>query len=275
MGGALLSFAAMAVAGRELSGKLSTFQILFWRSLCGLVVVGFLLMRHGLGPLGTRRFGLHLLRNVANFGGQFGWFYGIAFIPLAEVFAIEFTTPVWTTLLAVLFLREKLTAPRLTAVVLGLAGVFIIVKPGSEIMHPAALAVLLGAMGYSIAHLTTKKLSATDSPLAIVFYMTLIQLPLGLIPSLMHWTTPTADMIPAILVVGLTALSAHYCFTRALRLADASFVVPIDLLRLPLIALVGALFYGESVQLALMLGGGLILAGNLFSLLMEKRRNRQ
>ena len=274
MGGALLSFAAMAIAGRELAGKLSTFQILFWRSLFGLVVVSCLLIRLGAHKISTRRFGLHLLRNLGNFGGQFGWFYGIAFIPLAEVFAIEFTTPVWTTILAVIFLGEKLSWPRLVGVVLGMAGVFIIVKPGSEIMHPAAIAVLLGAMGYSVAHMTTKKLSSTETPLTILFYMMLIQLPLGLLPSLAHWTTPTLSMVPFFLVIGLTGLSSHYCFTRALQLADASIVVPIDLLRLPLIAFVGAMLYGESLSLGLVVGGSMILGGNLFSLLMERRRRQ-
>lgn len=275
MGGALLSFAAMAVAGRQLSGQMSTFQILFWRSLCGLIVVSLLLTRYGWHKLGTQRFGLHLLRNLANFGGQFGWFYGIAFIPLAEVFAIEFTAPVWTALLAVLFLGEKLTWPRRVAVLLGMAGVLIIVKPGSDIMHPAALAVLLGAMGYSVAHMTTKKLSSTEAPLSILFYMMLIQLPLGLLPSLTHWTTPTLAMLPALAVIGLTGLSSHYCFTRALKLADASVVVPIDLLRLPLIAVVGAVMFGESLTLSLVIGASLILGGNLFSLLMERRQGRR
>jgi drug/metabolite transporter (DMT)-like permease len=275
MGGALLSFAAMAVAGRELSGKLSIFQMLFWRSLFGMVVVCLLLARSGWHNLGTQRFGVHLLRNCANFGGQFGWFYGIAFIPLAEVFAIEFTAPVWTSILAVFFLGEKLTWPRRIAVALGMAGVLIIVKPGSDIMHPAALAVLLGAMGYSVAHMTTKKLSSTEAPLTILFYMMLIQLPLGLLPSLTHWTTPTLAMLPMLVVIGLTGLSSHYCFTRALKLADATVVVPIDLLRLPLIAMVGALLYGESVTLSLVIGATMILSGNLFSLVMERRRGQK
>jgi drug/metabolite transporter (DMT)-like permease len=272
MGGALLSFAAMAVAGRELAGKLSTFQVLFWRSLFGLIVVCLLLTRFGWHKLGTKRFSLHLLRNCANFGGQFGWFYGIAFIPLAEVFAIEFTAPVWTAILAMIFLGEKLSWPRRVAVILGMVGVLIIVKPGSDIMHPAAIAVLLGAMGYSVAHLTTKQLSSTEAPLTILFYMMLIQLPLGLLPSLTHWTMPTLAMLPALLVVGLTGLSAHYCFTRALKLADASLVMPIDMLRLPLIAMVGALLYGESLTLSLAIGAAMILGGNLYSLLMERRR---
>jgi drug/metabolite transporter (DMT)-like permease len=271
MAGALLSFIAMAISGRELSAELSTFEILFFRSLIGLAVVALLLSTNGWGQIATQRPGLHVLRNVAHFGGQFGWFYGIALLPLAQVFAIEFTVPIWTALLATLLLGERFTKTRLVAIVLGFAGVLVIVRPGFATVHPAAIAVLLSAVGYGLSHTLTKKLSGTDTPLAILFYMTLIQLPLGLVPALTNWVTPSALMWPWLFVVGLTALSAHYCMVRAFALADATVVVTLDFLRLPLIALIGFVFYDEPIAWLVFAGAALIFGGNLVNIRAERQ----
>lgn len=274
MVGVLASFVALALGGRELSAELGTFQILFFRSVIGLLVMGVLLQRAGWRQLHTRRPWLHLLRNLAHFGGQFGWFYGLAFIPLAQVFAIEFTVPLWTALLATLFLGERLTRTRLLAIGLGLAGLLVILRPGGVGVHPATLAVLGAALGYATAHIFTKKLAATDSALSIIFYMTLIQLPLAFFPALKGWVVPSPAMWPWLLIVGMTALSAHYCLTRALALADATVVVPMDFLRLPLIALVGFFFYGEPIEWLLLVGAGLMLWGNWLNIRAERRRAR-
>ncbi len=272
MVGALFSFSAMAVGGRELAAELSTFQILFFRGLIGLAIVGGLALRQGGAVvLRTRRWLLHVTRNLAHFVGQYGWFYGLAFIPLAEVFAIEFTVPLWTALLASVLLRERLTRIRLAAVTLGVFGTLIILRPGAGIVHPAALAVLVAAFGFAVAHVATKKLVSTESPLTILFYMTLIQLPLSLFPSLANWTLPSSQGWLWVVVVGIAALTAHYCMARALRLADAIVVVPLDFLRLPLIALVGALLYGETVTWSLALGSALILGGIVLNLRAERR----
>lgn len=275
MSGALLSFMAMAVGGRELSAQLSTFQILFFRSLVGLVVISLLLRRAGWGQVAGRPFGLHLLRNLAHFGGQFGWFYGLAFIPLAEVFAIEFTVPIWTALWAAVLLGERLSGPRLAAVGLGIAGLLIMLRPGSQSVHPAALAVLAGAVGYALSHTLTRRLALSDPPLVILFYMTVIQLPLGLLPALATWTTPAPALWPWLLVVGLSALSAHYCMARALALAPATVVVPMDFLRLPLIAVVGALVYGERLEWSVLAGAAVMLLGNWINISAERRRARR
>jgi drug/metabolite transporter (DMT)-like permease len=260
MSGALVSFMTMAIAGRELSAELSTFQILFFRSAVGLTVVIVLLQRTGWKQVRTHAFGTHLMRNIAHYGGQYGWFYGIALIPLTEVFAIEFTMPIWTALLATVMLGERMNRLRALAIALGFAGVLVMLRPGFAAISPAALAVLAGAFCYAISHVFTKRLSGTDSPLAILFYMTVIQLPLALLPALPHWAWPSAARWPWVVLVGVTALSAHYCLTRAFRLADASVVVPLDFLRLPMIALVGLVFYGETLQIWIVAGTALVLA---------------
>ena len=274
MSGALLSFMTIAVAGRELSTQLNTFQILFFRSLIGLGIVSLLLTSRGWGQIRTRMPGLQIVRNLAHFGGQFGWFYGLAFIPLAEVFAIEFTGPIWTAFWAALLLGERLTRPRLITILLGMVGLIIILRPGLQGVHPAAVAVLASAVGFALAHTLTRRLAQNDTPLCILFYMTLIQLPLGLIPSLTNWVTPAVALWPWLLLVGLGALSAHYCVTRALVLADVTVVMPMDFLRLPLIAVVGALFYQEAFDPLVLLGAGVMLLGNWINLSAESRRLR-
>lgn len=262
MVGTLLSLLGMAIAGRELSSGLSTFQILFFRSAVGLVVIGLVVLRIGPRQLVTGRPWMHVLRNLAHFAGQFGWFFAIAAIPLAEVFAIEFTMPLWGGLLAAAFLGERLTRKRLFALVLGLAGVALILRPGLAIVHPAAVAALLGAMAFAAAHVTTRRLTRTESALAILFYMSLIQFPLGLAGAALHWQPLALAHLPWILVVGLTSLSAHFCLTRALTLADVSVVLPMDFLRLPLVAVIGFWWYGERVDALVAAGTALILLGN-------------
>ncbi len=273
MSGALLSFMLMAISGRELSHSLTTYQILFFRSVIGVVVIAVLLSGSGWGQIKTQRLKTHWLRNIAHYAGQYGWFYGLAFIPLAEVIAIEFTTPVWTALLAFFLLKERLTGPRLQALVLGIAGLLLILRPGAGVLQPAAFAVLGGALGYAFSYIQTKSLTRTDTPLCILFYMTLMQLPFGLVPSLLNWTTPAPETLPWILLVGITAMSAHFCMAHAFRLADAIVVVPMDFLRLPLIALVGYLFYQESIDLFVLAGAVLMFSGNLLNLRAEYRRN--
>ncbi|WP_097650859.1 DMT family transporter [Candidatus Chloroploca asiatica] len=266
MSGALFSFTAMAVGGRELAGALSTFQILFFRSLIGLFVVSLLMWRTGWHQVRTSHLGLHFVRNLAHFGGQFGWFYGLAFIPLAEVFALEFTVPIWTALLAALILRERITVQRVTAIGFGMVGLIIILRPGFQVIHPAALAVLAGAVGYALSHTLTRKLALHDTPLTILFYMTVLQLPMGLIPALSSWQIPALELWPWLGVVGVAALTAHYCMARALKVAEATVVVTLDFLRLPLVAIVGALLYQEPLDLLVLVGAAVMLFGNWINL---------
>jgi drug/metabolite transporter (DMT)-like permease len=272
MVGALLSFSIMAIAVRELLDTMGTFEVLFFRSLVGLVMVLAVVPRYGGAALRTGKFGIHLIRNVLHFGGQFAWVYAIGLLPLATVFAIEFTMPVWTAVLAAALLGERLNRGRFVMLVLGLAGTLIILRPGFGFVHPAALVMLAGAFAFATTMVATKRLSGTDSPLVVLFYMSAIQLPLGLVPALGQWVAPTLADLPWILGVGVSGFSAHYCMTRAFRLADATLVVPLDFLRLPLIAVVGFLFYREPVELATLVGAAVIFSGIYYSVRREGRR---
>ena len=272
MVGALLSFSLMAVSVRELLRTMGSFEILFLRSLVSFVLMLVVLPRFGLGALRTRHFGLHLVRNVLHFSGQYAWVYAIAMLPLATVFAIEFTMPVWTALLAIPILGERLNRGRTVMLVLGLAGILVILKPGFGVVHPAALVMLAGSFAYASTMIATKRLSESDSALAVVFYMSVVQLPLAFVPALPGWVAPALVDLPWILAIGAAGLSAHYCLTRAMRIADATLVVPIDFLRLPLIAVVGMLFYGEPLEFSIMLGAAMIFAGTYYSVQRESRK---
>ncbi len=272
MVGALLSFSAMAIAVRELLHHMGSFEILFLRSLVSLLILLAILPRYGFAVLRTGRFGLHALRNALHFGGQYAWVYAIAMLPLATVFAIEFTMPVWTALLAIPLLGERLNRGRIVMLVLGLAGIFIILKPGAGVVQPAALVMLAGSLCYALTMICTKRLTQSDSALSILFYMAVVQLPLAFFPALPAWVAPVPADLPWIIVIGAAGLSAHYCLTRAVRIADATLVIPIDFLRLPLIAVVGAMFYGERIDVTIMLGAAVIFAGTWYSIQRESRR---
>lgn len=271
MGGAVLSFSFMAIAVRELLRTLGTFEILFLRSLVSLILLLAVLPYFGLRALRTQRFGLHVVRNLFHFGGQYAWVYAIGMLPLATVFAIEFTMPVWTAVLAVPLLGERLNRGRVVMLALGLAGILIILKPGFAQVPPAALVMLAGAFAYASTMIATKRLVGSDSAFAVLFYMSVIQAPLGLILALPGWVTPGLAELPWVIAVGATGLSAHYCLTRAFRIADATLVVPIDFLRLPLIAVVGMLFYGEPLEFSILLGAAVIFAGTYYSIRRESR----
>jgi drug/metabolite transporter (DMT)-like permease len=271
MGGAVLSFTAMAVAVRELQRHMGSFEIVFLRSVVMLAIVLLTIPRAGTAALRTHRFSLHFWRNTIHFCGQVLWVYSIGALTLATVFAIEFTMPVWTALLAWIFLKEKFTLPRLVLLALGLAGVMIIVRPGGGAFHPAALAMLLGSLCYASSFIFTKRLSSTDSALAILFWMSVVQTPISLVAAAPHWVTPVAADLPWILAIGIGSFAAHYCMTQAMKLVDAMVAVPIDFIRLPLIAGVGALVYGEPFEPLVLVGAAVIFVGTYYSLSRERR----
>ncbi|MGB9061925.1 MAG: DMT family transporter [Pseudolabrys sp.] len=274
--GALLSFSIMAVSIRELSrAGLSIFEILAIRSGVALLVLLSLLavrpeMRLHAVP---RRMGLHLFRNTIHYASQFSWALSLTMLPLATVFSLEFTMPAWTAVLAVWFLHERMNASRLGVVVLGLIGVLVILRPGTAGFNPAAILVLLAAFGYAITMITTKKLTITETTFAIIFWMAVIQFPLSLIGSdpAAFLNIDTRHILPAI-GIGTAGLTSHYCLSNAFRSGDATLVVPLDFMRIPLIAVVGWAFYGERLDLFVLLGALIIVSGVLWNLRSEVAR---
>ena len=275
MTGTLLSFCVMAVSIRVLWRQLSILEILTLRAAVGLALVGAAaVVRPELGrTIATRRLGLHVMRNTIHFGSQYLWAMGLVLLPLATVFSLEFTMPVWTLLLAPLVLGERMTQSRIGAVILGLAGVVVILRPGLESFQPAALLVLVAAFGYAIQSIATKKLTQTDSTFAIVFWMNVIQLALTLVGAGPFFVTKIGwDLVPAIAGLGLAGVFAHFCLSNAFRAGDASVVVPLDFLRIPLIAVVGWWLYSEPLDAFVFAGAGLIITGIVWNLRNEARQ---
>ena len=268
--GAVLSFAAMAVAVRELQRSMDSFEILFVRSLVMLGIVGTVALSTG-AHLKTNRAGLHVFRNLLHLTGQYLWVYSIGALALATVFAIEFTIAVWVAVLAAAFLHERLTQGRIVQLVLGVVGVLIILRPGTLSFHPAALVMLLGSFCYGASLASTKALSSTEAPRTVLLWMSLVQTPFTLVAAVPSWVTPPVSAIPWILLIGATSYTAHYCMTSAMRLADATVVAPVDFIRLPLIAVVGALFYAEPFDPMVIVGAVVIFTGTYYSLSRERR----
>jgi drug/metabolite transporter (DMT)-like permease len=276
MVGALLSFSVMAVSIRELSrGGLSIFEILAIRSGVALLILLVLLAARPELRVHTRprRMGLNLLRNTVHYASQYAWALALTMLPLAMVFSLEFTMPGWTALLAVWLLHEKMTPSRFGVVVLGLIGVLVILRPGIASFNPAAFLVLGAAFGYAITMITTKKLTMTETTFGIIFWMSVIQLPLSLIGSdpavFLH--LEARHILPAV-GVGIAGLTSHYCLSNAFRAGDATLVVPLDFMRIPLIAVVGWAFYGERLDIFVLLGALIIVAGVLWNLRAEAAR---
>ena len=273
--GAMLSFSLMAVSGRELATSLNTFEIMLYRSIIGFLIV--LVIGHfakTLGEIKGGRLGLHLFRNLAHFSGQNLWFLAVASIPFSQLFALEFSTPVWVALLAPLFLGEVLTKQRLLAVILGFAGVLIVARPDINQFDFAIIAAVACAICFAGSMMATKKLTSDQSITCILFWLTLMQLAMGLLATVFMGTVtfPEGVNIIWIVIVGIGGLTAHFCITNALALAPAIVVIPLDFMRLPLISVIGFLAYGEAFELPILVGAGVIFMAILLNLKAEKQR---
>nr|WP_310220810.1 DMT family transporter [Neorhizobium sp. 2083] len=257
----------MAVAGRSLTREIDVFQVMEMRSVIAFFMLlplvrregGFKSMRTGILPA-------HIGRNLAHYIGQFAWLMGLTLIPMAQVIAIEFTAPIWAALMAAAFLGERLTWRKGVAILFGLAGVVLILRPGSAALNPGHIIVLGAAFVFAISFIATKFLTRSDSATKIIFWMLIIQSVVGLVPALRVWVWPSPALWPWILLIAFSGTFAHYCIAKALFHADATVVMPMDYLRVPLSALLGYLLYAEGIDNFTAVGAGLILAGNLFNL---------
>jgi drug/metabolite transporter (DMT)-like permease len=267
MSGWLIAMLVIVVAGREATRTLHVFQIMEIRALLGLLLLYPLIhLKGGFAAMRTARLGQHVARNCVHYAAQFGWFFALTLIPIAQVVAIEFTMPIWTAILAVSFLGERMNPARLTAIVLGLIGVGIIVRPGLGELDAGQLVALAAAVGLAISVTLVKSLTATDSAVSIIFWMLLIQAVIGFLPAVYVWREPTAGAWPWVVLITVCGTYSHYCMARAMQYADATTIVPMDFLRVPLSAVVGWLVYAEAIDLYTGLGAGLILVGNLLNL---------
>ena len=274
MTGAIASFSAIAVAGREVSFELDTFEIMMYRSFVGIALVLALGWYFGtLGQITRRHMGTHFTRNIAHFTGQNLWFYAVTVIPLTQLFALEFTSPLWVLLLSPMVLGERLTRMRVLAAVMGFVGILIITRPWEYGISFGITTAALSAVAFAWTTLMTKKLTRTESVTCVLFYLTVMQAVFGVICAGYDGdiAIPSLTALPYVMVIALCGLLAHFCITSALSVAPATVVIPVDFARLPVIAVIGMLAYGEALDILVLAGAVLIFVGNYSNILHETR----
>lgn len=275
MSGSIAGFCIVAVSGRALTRDLDTFEIMFYRSLVGLaVVLAFALLSGRMAEITTRHLPLQVLRNILHFAGQNLWLYALPLIPLAQLFALEFSYPLIVMVLAPLVLAERFTKAKVLWALVGFAGILIVARPfGAAGLSVGLAAAMACAFGFAGAALTTKSLTRTLSVTCILFWLTALQGLFGLALAGANGAIALPPLAAAgwILAIGLGGLGAHLCMTTALSLAPATVVTPIDFLRLPLIGLVGMVWYGEALDLWVFVGGAVIFAANFANLWSNAR----
>ena len=271
--GAVASFSAMAVAGREIAVELNTFELMMYRSAIGFVIVNALILKSGgFTQVKSNRLGLHLKRNVFHFTGQNLWFFGITVIPFSQLVALEFTSPIWVILLAPFFLGEAMTKPRIFAAITGFIGVLIVAQPGVVTLGAGHAAGAAAAVFFALNVIYTRKISRYETVLSVLFWMTLMQFIFGLILSLPGGIpVPSADGMKWVIIVAIAGLTAHYCLTTALSLAPAATVAPMEFIRLPVITFIGMALYDEPFVWAVAIGAIFILAGNFINIRAERK----
>ncbi|WP_375690610.1 DMT family transporter [Pseudooceanicola sp. LIPI14-2-Ac024] len=274
MTGAVVSFISMALAGRAVSVELDTFEIMLFRSLVGLVVMSVIITaRARWSEISTRRMGLHGVRNLCHFTGQNLWFYAITVIPLTQVFALEFTSPLWVLVLSPLILGERLTPVRGLSALIGFVGILIVTRPGTAPLSAGLVCAALAAVCFAATNVLTRRLTRDVSVMNILFWLTALQAIFGVMcaGADLDIALPSAEALPLIVLIGAAGLMAHFCLTSALRLAPATVVMPVDFARLPLAAIIGALIYHEPLDPYVLLGAAVIFGGNYLNIWNETR----
>ncbi len=274
MMGTVCSFSVMAVAGREASVEFDTFEIMTYRSAGGVVIVLAMALLSGrLGSINTNSLPLHLTRNVMHFAATNFWLLAVATIPLAQVFAFEFSTPIWAAVMAAIFLGERLTGTRILTLAAGFSGILLVAKPGFGEMSPGVMAAILCAIGFAGSAIATRKLVRDTDVICILFWMSAMQTVFGLAIAGQDGdiSLPSRVTMLPLCAIALAGISAHYCLTNALKLAPAAVAMPFDFLRLPVIMLVGYVFYSESIDALVIAGGAIILGANYLNIRSESR----
>lgn len=267
---AAAALTAMAVCIRYLPAY-SVLLMIFLRNVINLFLMAPSLIRQGNAVFKTNRLSTHALRNLFLYSGNVAWFFGVTQIALADVAALQFTSPLFTAIIAAAFLGERIGGHRMVAILVGFAGALIIIQPGIIPVNIGTLSILLAAFLYSCAHVVTKRLSDTESGSTVVFYMSVTILIYSAIPAFFVWETPTWADMPAMLGLGITGYATHYCITRSLAVGDASFVIVFDFMRLPFSALLGWMLFTEILDVWTVAGALIIFAAGYYSTVREAK----
>lgn len=253
---------------------LDVFVISFWRNGFSILVFLPWLLQNGIGAAKSHRHGMLISRAALMITSSTAMFFAAALIPLAEATAISFTTPLFSILLAMIFLREKVGPRRLGALAIGLLGVLIILRPGAAAIDPAAGLPLLAALTFGGVVVLSKALTTNDSSEAIGFWLATYMLPMSLVPALFFWSWPDWGHMPWLVALGAAAAGNLYFITRAVRIGDASQTAPYDCVRLPFVALVGYVFFAQTVDIWVWVGAAVILASTIYVTWREAQLHR-
>jgi drug/metabolite transporter (DMT)-like permease len=275
MTGTIVSFSAMAVSGREISFELDTFEIMMYRSIIGLIIVlllAKLFKTHR--EINTQNLSLHFYRNLSHFTGQNLWFYALTLIPFAQLFAFEFSVPLWVMLAAPFLLGERLTNIRIISILVGFIGILIVTRPWLAGLAPGIIPAALCAIGFACSVIFTKQLTQKVSITCILFWLTSMQLLMAIICAGYDGdiSLPSSSNFIWIIIIGIGGLLAHFCITKALQLAPATVVTPIDFCRLPVIAAIGYVFYNEALDIFIIGGAIIIFIANYINIWSETKK---
>ena len=271
---AAFAYACTYATVRELSGGFTSFQIVFFRSVLGILFMTPWLLRVGRRVLVINHAGLYWTRTICNYVGMVMLMWGIGRLALQDVTALQFTIPLFTVLFIAIFLREKVDARRWTALFVGFCGALVIVRPGFAEVSLASLAVLGCSALYGVCNTTTKRLTQLDDANMVVFHVFSMMMLVGFLPALWHWTTPTLAQIPWILAMGAFSTLATMSTTRGLAAADASVVMPFNFLRQPFAAMLGFVFWAEWPSIWTGIGSAIIFCAGWYIARHEGKAKR-
>lgn len=271
-----MCFAAIIGLVRYLNSArgVDVFVISFWRSCFSVLIFVPWLIQNGLSATRSKNHGMLISRAALMTASSTAMFFSAALMPLAEATAISFTTPLFSIILAILFLRERVGPRRLIALAVGMLGVVIILRPGIAAIDPAAGLPLLAALTFGGVVVLSKALTSDDSPAAISFWLAAYMVPLALAPALFVWSWPTWGDLPWLCGLGAAAAGNLYFLTRAVRIGDASQTAPYDSVRLPFVALVGYVYFSETVDLWVWVGAAVIVASTIYITWRETKLHR-
>ncbi len=270
-----LTSAAMMLLIRWAATELHPFQISFLRCAFGALFTLPWLWQMGWGEVRKVDLSRYKWRVALAFASMLSWFYAASYLPMAESTALNFTTPLVATVGAALVLGETVRIRRWTATILGFIGVLVIVRPGAHTFNPAAIIMIVSALTSAFSVLIIKRLTKTESAQSIVMFTFVFLTPLTLIPALFVWQTPSWYVIALTVGMGAVGTFGNYCSARAFTLADASAVLPIDYLRMPVVALVGFAAFGEVPDALVWIGSAIIAASSLYIAHREAQLARQ
>ena len=271
MAGSMVLFSMMHGTVRLLSDDIHPFEIAFFRNLFGVLTVAPWFIRYGWEPLRTKRLSLHLQRGVLNVVAMLMFFSALSLSPIALVQALAFTSPLFATVLAILFLKERVGARRWTAICVGFLGTLIIIRPGVQDIDLGAMLTVGSAAIWAACLIMIKRLSDTDSAVTITTYMVVVMTPLTGIAAAFVWVTPTWEQLGWLCACGVWGTLAQLITTKSLSMAAASFVLPLDFTKIIWGALIGYVAFGEVVDGWTWGGAIIIFVGATYITLRERK----